>query len=47
VRTQLQQGYQLLESALPEDIRQIYLGEEFQTPQPQSPIGAVVPVLGK
>ncbi|NEP56624.1 MAG: sigma-70 family RNA polymerase sigma factor [Symploca sp. SIO2G7] len=47
VRTQLQQGYQLLESALPEDIRQIYLGEEFQAPQHQSPVGAVVPVLGK
>lgn len=27
VRTSLQQGYQMLESRLPEDIRQIYLGE--------------------
>lgn len=47
VRTQLQQGYQLLETALPEDIRQIYLGEEFKEPQQESKVGAVVPVLRK
>ena len=47
VRTQLQQGYQLLSTALPEDIRQIYLGEAFQAPQQESKVGAVVPVLGK
>ncbi len=47
VRTQLQQGYQLLETALPEDIRQIYLGEDFKAPQQESTVGAVVPVLRK
>jgi hypothetical protein len=43
VRTQLQQGYQLLEEALPEDIRQIYLGGEGTPPEQQSQIG-VMPV---
>ena len=47
VRTQLQQGYQLLSTSLPEDIRQIYLGEEFTAPQQESQIGAVIPVLRK
>lgn len=32
VKTQLQQGYQLLQAALPEDIRAIYLGEEAAPP---------------
>lgn len=45
VRTQLQQGYQLLESALPDDIRQIYLGEEATTQQAESQLYAV-PTLG-
>ncbi len=43
VRTQLQQGYKLLEEALPEDIRQIYLGDEGTVPEQQSQIG-VMPV---
>ncbi len=43
VRTQLQQGYKLLEEALPEDIRQIYLGDEGAVPEQQSQIG-VMPV---
>jgi hypothetical protein len=46
VRTQLQQGYQLLEDALPEDIRQIYLGEEGITPEGKSQVG-VMPVLSE
>jgi len=47
VRIQLQQGYQLLKTALPEDIRQIYLGELFKAPPQESKVGAVVPVLRK
>lgn len=39
VRTQLQSGYQLLESALAPDIRAIYLGEEVsETPLPATPL---------
>jgi hypothetical protein len=41
VRIQLQQGYQLLEAALPEDIREIYLGEEVSHPEQKSQIKAV------
>ncbi|HAA32534.1 MAG TPA: RNA polymerase subunit sigma-70 [Cyanobacteria bacterium UBA8553] len=33
VRTQLQQGYQLLQAALPEDIREIYFGEKVTHPE--------------
>lgn len=44
VRIQLQQGYQLLEAALPEDIREIYLGEEVSHPGDKSQVNAV-PVL--
>lgn len=39
VKTQLQQGYQLLKEALPEDIRQIYLGEEGATLEQKSQVG--------
>jgi hypothetical protein len=41
VRIQLQQGYQLLEAALPEDIREIYLGEEVSHPEQKSQVNAV------
>jgi hypothetical protein len=44
VRILLQQGYQLLQAALPEDIRQIYLGEEMTPQDAESPFGAM-PVL--
>jgi hypothetical protein len=40
VRTQLQNGYQLLEAALPEDIREIYLGKEATYPEQESQVGA-------
>ncbi|NEO97680.1 MAG: sigma-70 family RNA polymerase sigma factor [Symploca sp. SIO2E9] len=37
VKNQLQEGYKLLEAALPQDIRAIYLGEELtETPQESS-----------
>jgi hypothetical protein len=38
VRTQLQQGYQLLADALPKDIRLIYLGEEEAHQERQSQV---------
>jgi len=41
VRIQLQQGYQLLEAALPEDIREIYLGEAVSHPEQKSQVNAV------
>lgn len=41
VRIQLQQGYQLLEAALPEDIREIYLGEAVSHPEHKSQVNAV------
>ena len=41
VRIQLQQGYQLLEATLPEDIREIYLGEEVSHPEQKSQVNAV------
>lgn len=41
VRIQLQQGYQLLEAGLPEDIRAIYLGQEVTHPQGESQMYAV------
>jgi hypothetical protein len=41
VRIQLQQGYQLLEAGLPEDIRVIYLGQEVTHSQGESGIYAV------
>ncbi len=44
VKVQLQQGYHLLESGLPEDIRVIYLGQEATDSQGESDIFAV-PVL--
>jgi hypothetical protein len=44
VRIQLQQGYQLLEATLPEDIREIYLGEAVSHPGHKSQVNAV-PVL--
>jgi len=44
VRIQLQQGYQLLEATLPEDIREIYLGEAVSHPGQKSQVNAV-PVL--
>ncbi len=44
VRIQLQQGYQLLEATLPEDIREIYLGEAVSHPGDKSQVNAV-PVL--
>jgi hypothetical protein len=44
VKVQLQQGYHLLESGLPEDIRVIYLGQEATHSQGESDIFAV-PVL--
>jgi hypothetical protein len=40
VRVQLQEGYQLLEAALPEDIRAIYLGEEITHSQQDSQVKA-------
>ncbi len=46
VRVQLQEGYQLLETTLPEDIREIYLGEESARTQPDSELYAV-PALGE
>ncbi|MBD0362403.1 MAG: sigma-70 family RNA polymerase sigma factor [Coleofasciculus sp. C3-bin4] len=44
VKIQLQQGYYLLEAALPEDIREIYLGEQVSHPEQKSQVNAV-PVL--
>jgi len=41
VRIQLQQGYQLLEATLPEDIREIYLGEAVSHPEQKSQVNAV------
>ncbi|MCA1991161.1 MAG: sigma-70 family RNA polymerase sigma factor [Coleofasciculus sp. S288] len=41
VRVQLQQGYQLLEAALPDDIRAIYLGEEATPGKQESEMDAV------
>ena len=41
VRVQLQQGYQLLEAGLPEDIRVIYLGEEAAHPTRESEVDAL------
>lgn len=41
VRNQLQHGYQLLQDAIPEDIRQIYLGEEATSGEQESPVGAM------
>lgn len=41
VRILLQQGYQLLQAALPEDIRKIYLGEEMTPQDTASPFGAM------
>jgi hypothetical protein len=46
VRIQLQQGYQLLESALPEDIQEIYLSEAATHPERSSKVNAV-PVMPK
>jgi hypothetical protein len=40
VRTHLQNGYQLLEAALPEDICEIYLGKEATYPEQESQVGA-------
>ena len=44
VRIQLQQGYQLLQEALPEDIGEIYLGEEVTHPNRKPEMNAM-PVL--
>ena len=44
VRIQLQQGYQLLQEALPEDIGEIYLGEEVTHPN-RNPEMNAMPVL--
>ena len=44
VRIQLQQGYQLLQEALPEDIGEIYLGEEVTHPN-RKPEMKAMPVL--
>jgi DNA-directed RNA polymerase specialized sigma24 family protein len=41
VKTQLQQGYQLLEAALPDDIRAIYLGEDGTHPKRESEVDAL------
>ncbi len=41
VKIQLQQGYYLLEAALPEDIREIYLGEQVSHPEQKSQVNAV------
>ena len=38
VRLELEKGYQALESALPDDIRQIYLGEAAMPSQEQPPL---------
>lgn len=42
VRIQLQQGYQLLQSTLPDDIRAIYLGDELTNPQQESKLDALL-----
>ena len=41
VRTQLSQGYQLLEEALPDDIREIYLGGEATHPERKSAVSTL------
>ncbi|MBD1809319.1 sigma-70 family RNA polymerase sigma factor [Microcoleus sp. FACHB-SPT15] len=41
VRTQLNQGYQLLEEALPDDIREVYLGEEAAHPERKSAVSTL------
>jgi hypothetical protein len=41
VRTQLNQGYQLLEEALPDDIREIYLGGEAAHPERKSAVSTL------
>jgi len=41
VRTQIEQGYQILEATLPEDIRLIYLGEAATPPKGESKINAL------
>lgn len=46
VKGRLQDGYQLLETTLPEDIREIYLGQESARTQPDSEL-YTVPALGE
>lgn len=41
VRTQLNQGYQLLEEALPDDIREIYLGGKAAHPEHKSAVSTL------
>ncbi|MBW4547213.1 MAG: sigma-70 family RNA polymerase sigma factor [Symplocastrum torsivum CPER-KK1] len=41
VRTQLNQGYQLLEEALPDDIREVYLGGEAAHPERKSAVSTL------